>query len=336
MANELMIPEASAVPDFIRNPEAARQANEDAGAGISTGFPARIKFNGKQFDLVDGNGDAKPFPPAKLVSDEAGNVYMPMIVLRAKKDLSKAWYAKPWVKGEDAEAPDCFSNDAERPDSSVKTPQCDTCAACPQNAWGSAVDQNGMATKGKACRDKKVMAVFVPGFGVHSFETPPTSLKNFGLFVKQLSAAGIPLTAIKTLVGFDLTASFPVVMFNFGGYVTDGLTPEQHPAMLAKLKELAESSEVADIIGGITAPAALAVEAPVPTAVKAPAAPTAPAVETVPPPEDVPALEKAVADDLGLGLGVPASEAIIDVPAEPVADTSAAPADADLIAALDL
>ncbi len=255
MTNELMVPDQSDVPSYIKDPVFAKAANEEAAAGISTGFSARVKLSGKQFTLVDGNGDETPFPPAKMIVGPDQNNYLPVIILRAKKALTKAWYASAFNPAVEAQAPDCFSNDAERPDPSAIAPQGDTCAACPMNAFGSGKDQAGNATQGKACADTKLLAVFVPGFGVHSFKIPPATLKNFGLYVKQLSANGIPLGTVKTLVGFDLTATFPVLVFRFGGYIGENLIP--------KLAELSTSTEAEEAIGGITVtPAAKQVEAP--------------------------------------------------------------------------
>ncbi len=270
---DLMIPEAAEVPAYIRDPEAAKIANEEAAAGISTGFPPRIKLAGKQFTLVDGNGDETPYPPAKMVPGPDGNVYFPVIILRAKKNLSKTWYAASYNPDAEAVAPDCFSNDSERPDTTALIPQSDSCAMCPMNAWGSGTDQDGNATKGKACADTKMLAAFVPNFGVHSFKIPPASLKNFGLYVKQLSNAGIPVGNVKTLVGFDLTATFPILVFRFGGYVGEQLLP-----MIAKL---AASTEAEDAIGDTTV------------------TPAAPAPHQIPAP--VEAGQEVADDDMGLG-----------------------------------
>ena len=276
--NSLMIPNKAEIPAYILNPELARQANEDAAAGIGTGYPARIKLMGTKFAMVDGNGEEKPYPPSKMIIGPDENQYMPVVVLRAKKALQKAWYLKKYDPNADAfQAPDCFSNDGERPDPSSSSKQCETCAACPHNAFGSGMDQNGNASKGKACSDSKILAVFVPNFGVHSFKLPPASLKNFGLYVKQLSANGIPLGTVKTLVGFDLAQTYPVLVFKFGGFLK-----QDH---MAQLEEMALSPEVDDIVKGISStPSAPALPAP-PKQVSKPAAP--------PPVED---------DGMGLGL----------------------------------
>jgi hypothetical protein len=165
---ELMNIDAANVPAYIKDAAAAAAANEAAAAGISTGFPPRVKLSSTNFVLVDGNGEEVPYPPAKLVPGPDDNVYLPVVALKAKKELSKTWYAGSYNKGADGVGPDCFSNDSERPDPSVPNPQSETCAMCPNNAWGSGTDQDGNATKGKACSDTKHLAVLVPGFGVHA------------------------------------------------------------------------------------------------------------------------------------------------------------------------
>jgi hypothetical protein len=295
MSNDLMIPDQSTVPAYLKNPELARKANEEAASGISTGYPARVKLSGKQFTLVDGNGDETPFPPASLVAGPDGNVYLPVIVLRAKKALSKSWYAMAYNPNSDVfQAPDCYSEDSERPDASASAPQSDTCAACPQNAFGSGKDQNGAPTKGKSCADTKILAVHVPGFGVHMLRIPPASLKNFGLFVKQLSANGIPLGTVKTLIGFDLAESYPIMVFKFGGYLPENLIP--------KLAEMSESIEVCEIVEARTAPAVAKQVAAPATVREAPEVKDAIEVKQ-------PVVAELVDDDMGLGRGTPPKQA---------------------------
>jgi hypothetical protein len=290
--------------------------DKDAMAGSAVKMPPRVKLSGKQFTLVDLNGVEAAYPPAKMVtSDSDGNVYMPVIVLRAKKDLDKAWYATKYMPGQDEyKAPDCWSRDAKRPDSSVAVPQSDLCAHCPNNAFGSGTDQNGNPTKGKACSDSKILAVLIPGFGVYQFKIPPASLKTWDEYARKMKACGIPLLTAKTLVGFDLTVSNPVLVFNNGGVLPDEYIP--------KLIELSQTKEVLEIVQPEASDRAAEIAAPAPTArteappveeypnindpAPAPQQAQQPATagkgrgkgkakETAPPPP---------ADDLGLGLGL--------------------------------
>ena len=253
---DLMIPSMAEVPSYILNPELAKQANDDAAAGISTGMPPRLKLSGKQFTLVDANGDEAAFPAGKMVIGPDDNAYLPMVILRAKKPLQKTWYATAFNPGEEGKSPDCFSTDSVRPDPTSPSPQSELCANCQHNAFGSGTDQNGNATKGKACSDTKTLAVFIPGSRktetdpkAYMFKIPPASLKNFGMYVKQLSAAGIPLGTAKTLVAFDLAQTFPVVVFKFGGFLPQDTLP--------KLAEIAALPEVEDIIAGMSSAPAL-------------------------------------------------------------------------------
>jgi len=253
--NDLMIPSMAEVPSYILDATLARQANDDAAAGISTGMPPRLKLSGKQFTLVDANGDETAFPAGKMVIGPDDNAYLPMVILRAIKPLQKAWYVGAY-NAEEGKSPDCFSTDSVRPDPSSPAPQSELCANCPQNAFGSGTDQAGNATKGKACKDTKTLAIFIPGSRkvetdpkAYMFKIPADSLKNFAMYVKSLSAAGIPLGTAKTLVTFDQTVTHPKVIFKFGGFLPQDTLP--------KLAEIAALPEVEDIIAGMSSAPAL-------------------------------------------------------------------------------
>lgn len=287
MANELMIPDAAEIPAYVLNPELAKQANADAAAGITTGIAPRLKMVGKQFAVVDGNGDETPIKAGgmTIVGDDA---YLLTIVLRARKAIQKAWYSKAFNPNEEGAAPDCFSNDGELPDASAPSKQCDTCALCPHNAFGSGVDQSGNPTGGKACADNKILAIYIPKLGVHKLKLAPASLKNFGIYVKQLSDKGIPIGNVKTLVGFDQAATFPKLVFRFGGFVAENLLPQ--------LVELSQSSDAEEIANDRIAATAKQLPAPKKEAKKE-------AKKEVKKEEPKPKVVQQEADDLGLDLG---------------------------------
>ena len=306
MAYEIMIPDAAELPAHILNPELARQANEAAMANVSTGFPPRIKMGGKQFILVDGNGAETPIPMGKLFKGPDDNLYLKTVVLRAKAELQKRWYATKFDPSKEGVAPDCFSNDGVKPDASIPTPQCDTCAACPNNAFGSGSNENGAATAGKACTDNKMLAVFLPGQGVHELKITPASLKNWGMYVKALTSRGIPVGNVFTLVGFVSEATFPVLTFQYGGPV-----PESG---IEKLAALAVSPEVEEIINQRITYQAKQVEAKKPAPTEKPKAVPAK-------PKPAPKKEEPVDDGLGLDLGEPEPPKVAK--AQPAAETAA-------------
>lgn len=303
MSYEIMIPDAAELPAHIINTELARQANEAAAAGISTGFPARIKMSGKQFVLVDGNGDEKPIPMGKLFKGPDDNLYLRTVVLAAKPELQKRWYATKFDPSKEGQAPDCFSNDGVTPDASIPTPQCASCVNCPHNAFGSAVGADGKAGNGKACTDNKIIATFIPPLakgeaspGVHELKITPASLKNWALYVKALTNKGIPVGNVFTLVRFVDEATFPVMTFQYGGAL-----PE---ASVNQLAALAQEQETQDIVTQRMTYTAKGGDAPSNTAAPQttkPEQPAQPAADDLGLGEPAQAASAAPADDLGLG-----------------------------------
>jgi hypothetical protein len=326
---QIMIPEAADLPAHIINLELARKANEDAAAGVGTGFPPRLKMSGKQFAVVDGNGVETAIKLKELVEGPDENSYLKTVVLAAKKQLQKRFYLTKYDPSKDGVAPDCFSNDGERPDATIPTPQCDTCAGCQYNAFGSGTNENGAATNGKACTDNKIVAVHLPGKGAHELKITPASLKNWGLFVKTLSSRGVLIGNIFTLVGFDPTASFPVLTFQYGGAIP--------AAGIEKLAALSQTPEVLEIVNQRmtfstkVAPAAAGKVADINTAAeKKKADAVKKAAAEAKKKSDAEKLAAASADD-GLGLSDEVEE-----PAAAVADLGADISDDDLANELGL
>ncbi len=309
MSNALMIPEVADAPAYAINPELAREMNADAAAGISTGFPSRIKLSGKQFVLVNGKGEETVLKVSDLSVEDDGNAYLPAVMLLAKKEIQKAWYATKFNPNDEGKAPDCFSNDGVAPASSITTPQCETCAGCPQNAWGSGSDQNGNATKGKACSDAKILVTFCKG-GIYKLKLPPASLGNWGVYVGELSKRGYLVGNVRTLLGFDEKQTFPVLTFSFGGFVKE----EHVPALLEKSLSY-EAQEILNEVMTASAPATPAIE-------------NKPAVKTE--------KEKAVpvVKDDGLGLDEPIKQEAVKQ--EPVAEAVTTPDEALLAEELGL
>ena len=78
---------------------------------------------------------------------------MEIVIVNASPNVSRTFYAKAWDPKADAAPPDCWSNDGERPDASVKEPQSPMCMNCPQDIAGSGQGST------KACRKNRRIAV---------------------------------------------------------------------------------------------------------------------------------------------------------------------------------
>ena len=151
MANyEIIIPENAQVPAYALLDAHAAAANDDALFGASLGAPPRIKLAGKGFVLINESGEETAYPPAKLAKGPDDNLYLPVIILRAKRSFTKTFYMSAYNPN-DAEhaAPDCMSTDGERPDAGVFAPQSELCATCPQNAFGTGTTRTAAQPKAR-------------------------------------------------------------------------------------------------------------------------------------------------------------------------------------------
>lgn len=185
-------------------------AGDDLASGVSGGFPI-ISIRGAKWRLVEG-GEEKP-------------IYMPgttdlapairVILLKANPNVSKTFYAGAYVEGSDAK-PDCTSADGIRPDADAAKPQCETCAACPHNQWGSKITPSGSKTK--ACADVRRVAILPSedlGHPPILLRVPAASLADLAAYGKQLKKVGVPYSAVVTKLSFDAQAAYPKIVFAF-------------------------------------------------------------------------------------------------------------------------
>jgi hypothetical protein len=229
MANEIAVaPERmSAIQKYLAaNP--AMQAKLAAmqlamTSGISVGGVPTIGCKSTRF-VTKENGVTEPlvYPADYRVEELRGQpiTTITAIVLAGKDGFDKAWYAVPYKDGEEPAAPDCFSNDGAKPDPSSALPRCTNCASCPQNAFGSGIDQNGDPGKGKACSDRKTLAILCPP-KIWRLVLMPTALKGWKKYCTDLSAMGVFLPTAVTKITFDPTKNFPTYAFAFGGLLQD-------------------------------------------------------------------------------------------------------------------
>lgn len=194
---------------------------DELSGGVTSGFPIvsykgkvwRIRKSGEEEMYLDAGGNAMPT--------------IEVVLIQANPTLSKIYYAKQYEEGVN-DAPDCFSNDGVKPDSSVQEPVNNLCANCPNNAWGSRITPAGK--KARACSDARRMAVVFANDlydnGVDCqkllLRVPPASLNPLKDYAeKVLGAKGIPFFGIVTRIGFDPQAAHPQFTFKPARFVND-------------------------------------------------------------------------------------------------------------------
>ena len=99
------------------------------------------------------------------------------------------------------------------PSTASQNKQCDTCAACPQNQWGTA--RQG---KGKACKEGRLIAVVPPDFDdetpIWLIQASATALKAYDTYVSQCMANyNAPPIKVITTIGFDPKQDYPTLRF---------------------------------------------------------------------------------------------------------------------------
>ena len=126
--------------------------------------------------------------------------------------------------------PVCFAMGRDekilKPDPSAPKPQAATCAECPHNKFGSAP-----TGKGKACRDGRRLICIAGNVGIDGVQRaevlpaliPPTSLKNWALYLKGLGEIGRPPYAVLTQISTKKVETYFHVTFDLIGNVPNDM-----------------------------------------------------------------------------------------------------------------
>lgn len=262
--------------------------------GLSSGAPPYISIAKNRFTLIDAAGNERPLQ----------TLHADVVIVQANPTVSKVYYDKPFdPSASEFSPPACFSDNGIGPSRQSQKPQSTTCAACPNNVWGSDVSRvSGKATK--ACNDVKKIAVVLAESPDMPFllRVPPASLKHLSAYVKTIAAqnAGnrqVEVSDVVTRVTFDPQVQ-GVLNFAPVGWIDERTA--------AAMDKIWDAKAADDLVGlndtpyqgpiGLGAPAAQphpqgqlppppqpAIQQFIPPAQPAAAAPSAPQVTSAPP-----------------------------------------------------
>lgn len=124
-----------------KSPSALTQTLMKAGSKLKRISPR----NGMFVRVVNGDVAGKLKPPLRVV-----------LVGVAQANAQRQFYIKSYDPNAEATPPDCWSNDGNKPDASIKAPQAKNCETCPQNVKGSGSGNT------RACRFERRVAVVLP------------------------------------------------------------------------------------------------------------------------------------------------------------------------------
>jgi hypothetical protein len=231
------------IPAHLKNVELdaatiALMGAQKAGGSSSTG--KRISIEGGVWRMmVDGQ---------QIATNEDRHMNV-VIVAAAPKD-SRKFYAEAFVKGQKAQAPDCWSVLGDVPDPRAKDPQSNRCMTCPQNIKGS----SGRGDS-RACKFERRLAVVLENDQrgeVFQITLPASSLwgsDNGKLGIKPyaefLGGHGLNITQVVTEMRFDTAATGQKINFK----AVRPLEPEE----ITLIREVSKSADAMRAIGSTAA-----------------------------------------------------------------------------------
>lgn len=252
----------SNVPAFAKNAALSATTLALAGGVPTAGGMKRVSIKGGVFRLLSGGKE--------IASIE--DRHLDVIVVKAAPKVSRIFYAGSYDKDAAATAPDCTSNDGEKPDANVRNKQASSCATCPQNIAGSG---NGNS---RACRYQQRLAVVLannPEGDVLQLTLPATSIfgkeegdkRPLQAYARAMAAQTPPvnLDSIVTRMKFDTKAESPKLIFAPVRWLTDDEFEIVQTQSQSKDAEKAISSTPASV-DGVATPAPLAIEGKRPVA----------------------------------------------------------------------
>lgn len=245
----------SQVPAFARSAELSETTKALLGGGAAGIGTKRISIKGGVFRLVAGGKEVTS------IEDR----HLDVIIVKAAPKVARVFYAASYDKDAAASAPNCWSNDGETPDSSIKEPQASSCAKCAQNIAGSG---NGNS---RACRYQQRLAVVLandPSGDVLQVTLPATSLfgkedgdkRPLQAYARYLAAQTPPvnLDTIVTRMKFDTKAESPKLFFSPVRWLDDDEYATAQTQGATKDAEQAINMTVAQA-DGVSKPAPMAI-----------------------------------------------------------------------------
>lgn len=245
--NDMVAFNPSKLPARLKDRKGEMSALAKSLAGESNNSK-RISIKGGVFRLMAGGKQI-----GKM--DER---HMDVVVVNAAPKVSRVLYLKKW-DGDAPAGPDCWSNDGDKPDASIKEPQHSNCADCEQNVSGS-----GEGTSRK-CRFQQRIAVVLPDQmdgDVLQLAVPGASLFGKGVsddrplkeYARFLSASGIDPDEVVTQISFDTDSESPKLFFKAKRWLTDeeheiavqqGATKDAQDAVVMTVAQRDGDAEVA-------------------------------------------------------------------------------------------
>jgi len=180
--------------------------------------------------------------------DDVGKLKSPLrvVLVGVAPQVQRTFYIKSYDPNAEPTAPDCWTNDGQKPDASIKAPQGKNCETCPQNIKGSGQGDT------KACRFKRRIAVILPeevegnnSGQIYQFEAASKSIFGKGnnhvhplnAYIDYIIANGEDIDGVVTEISFNENNDNQSVLFRAVDFVSS------YPELAEVVAKAVESSE---------------------------------------------------------------------------------------------
>ncbi len=218
MTGTVVAKPVSALPAHLQQ-HITEEAFKEFSGGVTSGFPI-ISYRGRTWRIRK-SGEEQAY----LNMEGEAIQSIEVVLLRSNELPSKVFYEEKFSEG-DQSPPRCWSANGLKPDTGVNEPISPTCAACPNNVWGSKITDNDKKTR--ACSDVRRCAVAFKhqleevelgtrkkeDVDVLLLRIPPATLNPLKDYVeKVLQPKGVPPYVLITKIGFDVEVAYPKLTF---------------------------------------------------------------------------------------------------------------------------
>lgn len=140
--------------------------------------------------------------------------------------------------GDDSNKPPVCSSMDGKTGLNTETGEVRNCDGCPYNEYGTAVDQQGNLSKGKACKNMRRLYILMDGDpNFYLLTVPPTSIRDVNKQLTKILTGGVPYTGLIVKLKLEKAKNANGVAYSKVAISKSGLLTPQAAAAIAGLRK---------------------------------------------------------------------------------------------------
>lgn len=140
--------------------------------------------------------------------------------------------------GDDGNKPPVCSSKDGKTGLNTETGEVRSCDGCPYNEYGTAVDQQGNLSRGKACKNMRRLYILMDGDpNFYLLTVPPTSIRDVNKQLTKILTGGVPYTGLIVKLKLEKAKNANGVAYSKVAISKSGLLTPQAAAAIAGLRK---------------------------------------------------------------------------------------------------